>query len=226
MKDAQQEAILTAIIEEHIQTGFPVGSAILAEKYNLDISPATIRQRMTDLESDEYIFQPHTSAGRVPSAKAYDFYLETLPDTGAPKTIQDQFNNIITNKTEESLRLVAKELAQISGLAVFWAFWKRNLYYTGVSNLLHQPEFSQMSRVYDVSAVIDEMDEIIDRSFTEIGVGVNVLVGPKSPFGAFTGAILAKYKTDRGGGLFGIIGPLRMDYKKNIPIIKYIYSKL
>ena len=76
--DIRQELILKTIIKEHVRTGAPVGSSFLVDKYKLDISAATVRNEMADLEEDGYIIQPHTSAGRVPTEKAYELYLETI----------------------------------------------------------------------------------------------------------------------------------------------------
>lgn len=70
--------ILQAIIHDYIQTAEPVGSRTLSKKYELGISPATIRNEMSDLEELGFLKQPHTSAGRIPSDKAYRLYVDDL----------------------------------------------------------------------------------------------------------------------------------------------------
>lgn len=70
--------ILQAIIHDYIQTAEPVGSRTLSKKYDLGISPATIRNEMSDLEELGFLKQPHTSAGRIPSDKAYRLYVDDL----------------------------------------------------------------------------------------------------------------------------------------------------
>jgi len=72
--------ILQAITDDYINTGEPVGSRTIARKYALGVSPATIRNEMSDLEELGYLEQPHTSAGRVPSDKGYRFYVDVLMD--------------------------------------------------------------------------------------------------------------------------------------------------
>ena len=74
----RQKKILQLIIDDYIETAEPVGSRTIARKYNLGISPATIRNEMSDLELLGYLEQPHTSSGRVPSAAAYRFYVDSL----------------------------------------------------------------------------------------------------------------------------------------------------
>ena len=89
--DARKKKILQAIIQEHIISASPIGSRTLAKKYNLDVSPATIRNEMADLEELGYLEQPHTSAGRIPSDKGYRFYVDTIVKKNinpAPSSIQ------------------------------------------------------------------------------------------------------------------------------------------
>ena len=70
--------ILQAIISDFIRSAEPVGSRTLSKKYDLGVGPATIRNEMADLEDDGYLTHPHTSAGRVPSEKAYRLYVNEL----------------------------------------------------------------------------------------------------------------------------------------------------
>jgi len=76
--DERKEKVLQAIIKDYISTAEPVGSRTIAKKYNLGVSPATIRNEMADLEELGYIEQPHTSAGRVPSERGYRYYVDCL----------------------------------------------------------------------------------------------------------------------------------------------------
>ena len=83
MLNDRKKKILQLIIEDYISTAEPVGSRTIARKYNLGISPATIRNEMSDLEMLGYLEQPHTSAGRIPSAQAYRFYVDSLLEPGS-----------------------------------------------------------------------------------------------------------------------------------------------
>lgn len=76
--DERKQRILQAIIRDYVKTAEPVGSRTLARNYNLGISPATVRNEMFDLEQLGLLEQPHTSAGRIPSAKGYRYYVDTL----------------------------------------------------------------------------------------------------------------------------------------------------
>ncbi|NLD83653.1 MAG: heat-inducible transcription repressor HrcA [Clostridiales bacterium] len=76
--DARKERILHAIIDDYILTAMPVGSRTISRKYETSLSSATIRNEMSDLEELGYLAQPHVSAGRVPSVKAYRLYVDEL----------------------------------------------------------------------------------------------------------------------------------------------------
>ena len=76
--DERKVTILKAIIQNYLETGEPVGSRTLSKYTDLNLSSATIRNEMADLEDLGYIFQPHTSAGRIPSDKGYRLYVDML----------------------------------------------------------------------------------------------------------------------------------------------------
>jgi heat-inducible transcriptional repressor len=80
--DDRPREILKLIIRSYITSGEPVGSRTLAKAMEWKLSPATIRNIMSDLEDEGFLAQPHTSAGRVPSEKGYRFYVDNLPDSG------------------------------------------------------------------------------------------------------------------------------------------------
>ncbi len=226
MMSKRKKKILYIIIKEHIRTAAPVGSKTVAEKYKLDISPATIRNEMAELEEEGYIIQPHTSAGRIPTAKAYNLYLENLKLKEINRKNKEILDTTLQNLNEEDFKKAAKVLANLSGNAVFWAFHRNNLYYTGISNVLTQPEFIRKNLIYNISLIIDRLDEIINSIFEEIENGLHVFVGTGNPFGSFCSSILVKYYRKKQEGMFGIVGPLRMDYEKNISLANYIFKKV
>ncbi len=82
MLNDRKKKILQIIIEDYISTAEPVGSRTIARKGDLGLSPATIRNEMSDLELLGFLEQPHTSAGRIPSAQAYRFYVDSLIEPG------------------------------------------------------------------------------------------------------------------------------------------------
>lgn len=222
----RKKTILRTIIKEYVKNAQPVSSGMLVSKYKLGVSPATARNDMAELEEEGYIFQPHTSAGRVPTELAYELELEEIKNSKkALKDSETELLNQLFSFEEEGAKKTAKAIAELSSGAVFWAFHKNDLYYTGLSNLFSQPEFKQTDIAYDFSVIIDRMEEIIDDLFEKIDDGEKVMIGSSNPFGNFLSTVLVKYKKDKQSGVFGIMGPTRMDYAKNLALINFIKSK-
>lgn len=224
--EKRQEQILFTIIKEHIKTGAPVGSEAVVNKYKLGVSSATVRNEMAELESSGFIAQPHTSAGRVPTEQAYRLYLAKLKERKISASEADVFGKMLSGQDEQAFKQAAKALAGASGMAVFWAFHRHNLYYTGIANLLSQPEFVEARLVYDISGIIDRLDEIIDEIFDQTEFGPRVLVGSDNPFSPICSTIMSKYKLGDRTGLFGLLGPMRQDYEKNLAFVNFIDNKL
>src|SRR3989338_11285598 len=104
----RQELILKTIIKEYIKTALPIGSEGLVDKYNLDISAATVRNEMAELEEAGFIAQPHTSAGRIPTEKAYNFYLENLGEKKLNDVEKKSLEQALAGKAEVDFKKTAK----------------------------------------------------------------------------------------------------------------------
>jgi len=217
----RQKLILDTIIREYIDTANPVGSSSLVQKYNVGVSSATARNEMSALEEAGYIAQPHTSAGRIPTEKAYRLFSEDLKI----KKIKNQEAREIQSAfdfSEANFKIVSKLLAGFSESAVFWAFHKNSLYYTGISNFLTQPEFSGGDKIYDISLIIDQMDEVITKIFDHISDEPQILLGQENPFSPMCSTVITKYRHNGVSGLFGILSPLRNNYENNLSLINFI----
>lgn len=113
MLNDRKKKILQLIIEDYISTAEPVGSRTIARKYDLGLSPATIRNEMSDLELLGYLEQPHTSAGRVPSAQAYRLYVDSLIEPGALSDNERALINGWFNERRRSLDEIFQSTAKI-----------------------------------------------------------------------------------------------------------------
>jgi len=115
--------ILQAIIADFISTGEPVGSRSLSKAHDMGISPATIRNEMSDLEEMGYLTHPHTSAGRVPSDKAYRLYVDELMDTSdLPKERKAEIKEKLSETRTEldtTIEHAAELLSEITSLTSF-----------------------------------------------------------------------------------------------------------
>lgn len=116
--DERKVKILNAVIRNYLETGEPVGSRTISKYTDLNLSSATIRNEMSDLEELGYILQPHTSAGRIPSDKGYRFYVDHLmQEKEREVTDMKQFVIEKTEKMEQVLKQMAKLLANSTNYA-------------------------------------------------------------------------------------------------------------
>lgn len=224
MNDRQKD-ILAFVINEYIKSAQPVGSALLSEKADFGLSSATYRNELATLETDGYLMQPHTSSGRVPTEKAYklyaDEYLNRLKFIDKPeRSLKLQFKDEMSSN--EMLKEVAKQLVAKSDEAVIVSFDKESLYYTGLSNLFAKPEFADQKDIVNVSSTMDHLEGIIGKVLEQVK-DVEVLIGSNNPFGSQCATVIGKYHLKNGQeGMFAVLGPMRMDYEKNIGLVQNV----
>ena len=108
--DERKQKILHAIIQNYLETGEPVGSRTISKYADLGLSSATIRNEMSDLEEMGYIIQPHTSAGRIPSAMGYRFYVDQLMKEKEQEVTEMKELMI---QRQDKMELVLKQMAKV-----------------------------------------------------------------------------------------------------------------
>ena len=116
--DERKQRVLKAVIDDYIESAEPVGSRTLARKYDLGVSPATIRNEMADLEMLGYLEHLHTSSGRVPSSKGYRFYVDGLippkPVSDEEKILIDRWYKGRVKRIEEVFQETARIISQVT----------------------------------------------------------------------------------------------------------------
>lgn len=143
--DERKTKILQAIIRNYLETGEPVGSRTISKYTDLNLSSATIRNEMADLEELGYILQPHTSAGRIPSDKGYRFYVDTMMEEKEREVVEMKEMLVQKqDKMEVLLKQVARVLAQNTNYATM---------ISAPQTHRNKVKFIQLSRV-DVNQVL------------------------------------------------------------------------
>lgn len=223
--DPRKQRLLKLIIEHYIETAEPVGSTFLVHQADLDISAATVRNEMRELEEMGYLTHPHTSAGRIPTEKGYQHYVEACMELKPPKkNIRSELEHLVTTAStpEEKMKNTAKYIAEYAKSTVLVAFSTHSIYYTGMSNLFSQPEFHSVAHTVRMSSIFDHCEEQMEKLFTVLRPdGVQVLIGQSNPLGSvcsFIGTKIGKKS------MFSVLGPMRMDYAKNIAVTEFIHD--
>jgi len=233
MSDAitsRQTQILKSIIDEYIETAEAVGSESLEKKYDLGISPATIRNEMVALTKAGYLNQPHTSSGRFPSPKAMKFYVNQLMEE-RQMSLADEIRakEDVWDSRKDIFRLIDEAthaLAhQTKSLAVAVINSEDKLWHAGYSNVFRSPEFSDMGSVSGIFSLLDEVEKLhsffVDRLTGELAV--EVFFGEEIGWSELvpTGIVCTRFQAQGKTGALGVIGPMRLQYSTIVPVIRY-----
>ncbi len=103
MSEERKKSLLKKIVETFIKDAKPLSSGVLVDKIKEKVSPATVRNDLATLEKEGFIYQPHTSAGRVPTQKAYEFYIENFLDKA--KGLSNKEQEILKNLKVRTMRI-------------------------------------------------------------------------------------------------------------------------
>lgn len=212
----RQEKILAAIVEQYAEVAVPVGSSLLAKVF--DVSSATIRSEMAELERLGFIKQPHTSAGRVPTDKGYRFYVNGLADPDQ-KMVEGRAERALDSRVqhgglpERTIRNAVDTLVELThnlGLATIGP----QLYMSGLSNLFGQPEFMHPSQVKEVARLLDNLEPWLYEAAPN--EPLSVYIGSENPIGRNSGCslIISRFRSpfsDRS--YIGVLGPTRQSYR-------------
>ncbi len=219
----RQELILRAIVEQYAEVASPVGSNLLARAF--DVSSATIRAEMAELERDGYITQPHTSAGRIPTDKGYRFYVNNVTEateTSAERRAERALTARVSDGglPERTIRNAVDTLVELThnlGLATIGD----QLYMSGLSNLFGQPEFMQAGQVREVARLLDNLEPWLREAAPN--EPLSVYIGRENPIGRDSGCslIISRFRSPYSDQSYiGVLGPTRQSYRGTIALVQ------
>jgi heat-inducible transcriptional repressor len=216
----RQKKLLLAIVEQYAEVASPVGSSLLAKLFN--VSSATIRAEMADLERMGYIDQPHTSAGRVPTDKGYRYYVNELAENLRTEAVPAERRGeraIATRISagglpERTIRNAVDTLVELThnlGLATIGD----QLYMGGLSNLFGQPEFMHPGQVQEVARLLDNLEPWLREAAPNDPL--SVYIGRENPIGRGAGCslIISRFRSPYSDHSYiGVLGPTRQSYRE------------
>jgi len=227
--------ILQAIITDFIRNAEPVGSRTLSKLLDMDISPATIRNEMSDLEEMGYLYHPHTSSGRVPSDKAYRLYVNSLMDKyelaqAEKQRIKRELRAHMT-ELELTVRHASELLSEITNLTSFATVedvQDMSLFLRGMTRIFAHPEYNTIERARSFLEMVDNRDTLASELAAR-AEGLTIRIGNENSERIIPGTsiITATYHVDgRMVGKLGVIGPTRMRYSEITGVIDYMSKNL
>lgn len=225
----RQQDILSAIIEQYAEVASPVGSTLLAKLFN--VSSATIRAEMAELEREGYIMQPHTSAGRVPTDKGYRLYVNNLHELSEQK-LPGRAEKALAARVQQAgapermIRNAVDTLVELThnlGLATIG----NQMYISGLSNLFGQPEFISGPQAQQVARLLDNLEPWLREAAPN--KPLSVYIGHENPIGRSAGAslVISRFRSpfsDRS--YIGTLGPTRQSYRDVMALVSLAGQEL
>lgn len=227
--EKRKTQILDFIIRDYIRHGLPVSSGRIYKKIDVEAAPATIRHLMSELEDDRFLEQPHISSGRVPTDKAYRYFVDYLMNLVSDRNITDEMkvkesDEIKEMASSDPLKEMNKIISEATKLFTLMADFgrKKQLNLCGVQRLLDEPEFTDGGLLRNFAGLFDNLYEIADvyrRRFDD----ETVFIGRENPLEEtrMMSVLGGKIQKKEKDVTLLIIGPKRMNYEYNCSILRY-----
>ena len=239
----RQGILITVIIGRWTKSAEPVSSKWLEDQGFFDLKSATIRAEMNNLEEKGYLSHFHTSGGRIPTDKAYRYYVDNLIENENldPKP---ELKNKIKSALKSNIRdprlinrAVAHVLSELSDNLIITGIAEEDDFFkVGLSSLFELPDFREFDKMFRLTSFFDEFESIfsgIEREFFGVpsydSQDVIIFIGKENPIKDIRDETVMFTKYDLPDGLTGnitLVGPTRMDYQRNIGLIKYVTNEL
>ncbi len=243
MTDRQKE-ILANIVRIYSETAHPVSSKQLEALEAFDISSATLRSEMNELEDAGYLTHSHTSGGRMPTDKGYRYFVDNIVEDKhqgldlKSRTYIEKVVALYYDYGSSGLnRALARAVAELSENLVIASLDKnRDVYKFGLSSLFGLPEFTRMSHASSVAAFFDDFEDLFyertEHFFRPARAhdhDIYIYIGTENPFDHIQAQtmITTRYQLPNSDtGSLTLVGPTRMNYAKNIALLRYIKSQI
>lgn len=219
------------VVRKYILTDEPVSSSYIAEEYERDISSATIRNILAELESDGYLTHPHTSAGRVPTQRGYRYYVDFLMHEIV--LVEEERQNIqyeYERGVRELEALMEKTSAVISDLThcasiVAVDGYPRAYSLRGMNYLAEAVGIHGLRKMAMILKALEEKERILEVLRRDLDKRIKIYIGHETACDAFDDCAMAvsHFHTRRGpAGHIAVLGSTRMDYERVVSALEYV----
>lgn len=231
---ARKDEILRITIDRYIATVTPVSSARVAEKCSLDLSSATIRNILAELEQEGYLMHPHTSAGRVPTQSGYRYYVDHF--VNEMHLLEEEKERIKSEYKREKLELevlldttsrVLSDMTHYTSI-VSVDGWNNKLFCGGTSFIMGYPDYhdiqGDINKIKGILAALDEKERLLEVINRTLAKKIDILIGQEIESLDIDGCslVVSRYTSRQGtSGRIAILGPIRMNYNRVVSTLDY-----
>lgn len=226
----RKATLLIGLVTDYIRTGAPVGSVALARSMRLDRSPATVRADLHELEEAGYIFQPHTSAGRIPTDAGYRFFVDHVRERGMAlaerRNLTEKFNQLMAAH-QRLAQITAHFLAELTDTPVLSSQDDPPaVFESGLRELIHHSNETSLDELKELTTLLKQLDERLqNRSLPATAPHASVFIGQEIPFMPAQHSSMVVRDVNVADGqtmTLIIIGSKRMPYQRNVTLLNAV----
>lgn len=228
----RKDRILTIVIGRYIKTVMPVGSQFITEKYNLDISSATVRHILAELEEEGYLTHLHTSAGRMPTQRGYRYYVDHLMDEiqlleEEKQRIHQEYKHHERQLEDlmEKTSQVISDITHYTSIVSIDDGYGNKIVCKGTNYVVGYPDTNDIVKIQAILKILEEKQRLLDlinRGLEEKKTAI--YIGHELALKDMEACSLAVSGFERGRvrGRIAVLGPVRMQYDRVISTLEYI----
>jgi len=228
---ARKDRVLAIVVDEYVENIAPIGSSLIVKRYHLDLSPATVRNILAELEEEGYLTHPHTSAGRMPTQRGYRYYVDHLMHE--IKLLEEEKAHIqkeYIQGVKELQDLLENASQVISDLTHYTSIVSVDggdeVFCRGLSFVAGYPEFHNFDRIKQLLYILEGKERILELISRELEHKVEILIGSEMQFEGMDDCslVISSYKKKNSAlsGKIAVLGPTRMDYERVVSTLNYI----
>ncbi len=230
----RKDHVLAIVVENYVQTVSPVSSQRIVQEYFPDLSSATIRNILAELEEQGLLTHPHTSAGRVPTQPGYRYYVDHLMDEiklleEEKRHIQAEYQakvrelEVILEKTSEVMADLTHytSIVSLDGL--------NRVYCRGTSFVAGHPEFRDFEMIQHILYILETKEKLLEVINRDLRNRIDIFIGQEIECADINhcSLVVSQYQKDGGpSGRLAILGPTRMDYERVVSALDYFSNLL
>ena len=226
----RRDLVLGIVVDQYIQTVNPVSSVYIAQEFSLDLSPATIRNILAELEEMGYLTHPHTSAGRIPTQSGYRYYVDHLMhEIQLLEAERVQIRAQYKKQVMELEQLLEKTSDVVSRLTHYTTLISvdglNHVYCKGTSYVVGYPEYQDIQKIQNILHALEEKERILAIINKDLEHKIEIYIGEELRCDEISGCSLAisSFQSEKGpSGRIAVLGPTRMDYKKVVSTLNYV----
>jgi transcriptional regulator of heat shock response len=232
---ARKDRVLAIVVNQYIKTVSPVGSQLITDEYKLDVSAATVRNILAELEEEGYLTHPHTSAGRMPTAKGYRYYVDHLMNEiqlleEEKRRIQTEYKRYV-NQLEllmEKTSEVISDITHYTSIISIDGSDRQVVCVKGTGYVVDYPETTDILKIQAILRILEEKERLMKLINRDIENKINIYIGHELTFKEMDSCSLAVSSFENNGvsGRIAVLGPTRMQYERVVSALDYISGLL